>query len=53
MAKRINACCYVECSAKTGANIKTVFDETIRSALFGVAAKSKRERNAKKVCALL
>jgi len=35
LAKKLDAVKYVECSAKTGKNLKQVFDHSIRAALFG------------------
>lgn len=52
MAKRIGAVRYIECSAKTGENMKEVFDEAIRA----VVCPTKRGKKGKKTqggCALL
>jgi small GTP-binding protein len=46
LAKKIKAVKYLECSAKTGENLKTVFDEAVKAVLF---APGKR----KKFCAVL
>jgi GTPase SAR1 family protein len=46
LAKKIKAIKYLECSAKTGENLKTVFDEAVKSVLF-----TKKEK--KKSCLLL
>jgi len=34
LAKKLNSVKYIECSAKTTANMKTVFDEAIKAVLF-------------------
>jgi len=41
LAKKIKAIKYLECSAKTGENLKTVFDEAVKAVLF---APSKKKR---------
>jgi len=46
LAKKIKAIRYLECSAKHGDNLKTVFDEAVKSVLF-----NKKEKKSK--CALL
>ena len=45
LAKKIKAVKYLECSAKTGENLKTVFDEAVKAVLF---APKRRKR-----CALM
>jgi small GTP-binding protein len=47
LANSINAIKYIECSAKSGDGLKSVFDEAIRAALFG----KKRKKNSN--CLLL
>jgi GTPase SAR1 family protein len=34
LAKKIKAVKYVECSARTGDNLKTIFEEAVKAALF-------------------
>lgn len=46
LAKKIKAIRYLECSAKNGDNLKTVFDEAVKAVLF-----SKKEKKSK--CQLL
>ena len=48
LAKRIKAINYIECSAKTGENLKSVFDEAVRSVL--IPPKKSRKVGA---CSLL
>jgi Ras-related C3 botulinum toxin substrate 1 len=48
LRKQIKAIKYVECSAKTGSGVKTVFDESIRAVLF-----SRPAPKEKKGCSLL
>merc|ERR1712232_289129 len=38
LAKKIKAIKYLECSAKTGENLKTVFDEAVKAVLFAPKA---------------
>eukprot|EP01092_Planopodium_desertum_P002957 TRINITY_DN1502_c1_g2_i1.p1 TRINITY_DN1502_c1_g2~~TRINITY_DN1502_c1_g2_i1.p1 ORF type:complete len:205 (-),score=59.61 TRINITY_DN1502_c1_g2_i1:73-660(-) len=46
LAKKLSCVKYIECSAKTGENLKTVFDEAVKAVLFGTKQK-------KKMCTLL
>jgi len=46
LAKRLKSAAYVECSAKTGENLKTVFDEAIKVVLF-------RNKKKEKKCVIL
>jgi len=41
LAKKIKAVKYLECSAKTGENLKTVFDEAVKAVLFAPGKKKK------------
>jgi GTPase SAR1 family protein len=41
LAKKIKAVKYLECSAKTGENLKTVFDEAVKAVLFAPKNKKK------------
>mmetsp|Transcript_18455 Transcript_18455/g.46936 ORF Transcript_18455/g.46936 Transcript_18455/m.46936 type:complete len:192 (-) Transcript_18455:152-727(-) len=41
LAKKIKAVKYLECSAKTGNNLKTVFDEAVKAVLFAPRRKRK------------
>jgi len=42
LAKKIKAIKYLECSAKTGENLKQVFDEAVKSVLFRGTAQKKK-----------
>jgi len=42
LAKKIKAIKYLECSAKTGENLKQVFDEAVKSVLFRSATQKKK-----------
>jgi len=42
LAKKIKAIKYLECSAKTGENLKQVFDEAVKSVLFRGAVQKKK-----------
>merc|ERR1711974_543414 len=39
LAKKLDCVKYIECSAKTGENLKTVFDEAVKAVLFGKTKK--------------
>lgn len=41
LAKKIKAVKYLECSAKTGENLKTVFDEAVKAVLFAPKKKKR------------
>ena len=41
LAKKIKAIKYLECSAKTGENLKTVFDEAVKAVLFAPKKRKK------------
>lgn len=41
LAKKMGASKYMECSAKTGENIKQVFDHVVRTGLYSQPAKKK------------
>jgi GTPase SAR1 family protein len=47
LANSINAIKFIECSAKNGDGLKSVFDEAIRAALFG------KKRKKQSVCIML
>mmetsp|Transcript_53421 Transcript_53421/g.134206 ORF Transcript_53421/g.134206 Transcript_53421/m.134206 type:complete len:195 (-) Transcript_53421:26-610(-) len=46
LAKKIKAVKYIECSAKSGENLKTVFDEAVKAVIFG-------KQQKKKMCIML
>ena len=50
LAKEIGAYKFIECSAKTGARLKSVFDHAIRAALHGSMDSNKKRQSG---CILL
>lgn len=50
LKRNIKAIKYIECSARTGQGVKSVFDECIRAVVFGVRTTKKSSSNA---CTLL
>eukprot|EP01087_Luapelamoeba_hula_P008755 TRINITY_DN2212_c0_g1_i1.p1 TRINITY_DN2212_c0_g1~~TRINITY_DN2212_c0_g1_i1.p1 ORF type:complete len:195 (-),score=38.68 TRINITY_DN2212_c0_g1_i1:104-688(-) len=44
LAKKLKAVKFLECSAYTGENLKNVFDEAVKTVLFGSRSGSKKQR---------
>ena len=53
MAKQIDALSYCECSARTGDNLKQVFDSAIRAVISKPNEKNKKQKHLSKKCNLL